>query len=92
MDITCLTNYLKPDTITKTELATLTLEANATEIKVIDKNNLAEYQQNYKVISGKLVSGKPLIHIFSIEDPGNGFVSAEENLEDVFFAKLGQLA
>lgn len=40
MDITCLTNYLKPDTITKTELATLTLEANATEIKVIDKNNL----------------------------------------------------
>lgn len=60
--------------------------------KVIDKNNLAEYQQNYKVISGKLVSGKPLIHIFSVEDPGNGFVSAEENLEDVFFAKLGQLA
>jgi hypothetical protein len=43
------------------------------------------------VISTKLVGGKPLVHVFSNENPGNGFKSAEENLEDVFFAKLNEL-
>lgn len=58
----------------------------------IAKSELAGFQQNYKVISNKLVGGKPLIHIFSQTPPGNGFISAEENLEDVFFAKIGELA
>lgn len=58
----------------------------------IPKHELAEYQKNYNVISNKLVGGKPLIHIFSNEMPGDSFVSAEENLEDVFFAKISQLA
>ena len=44
-----------------------------------------------KVISTKLVGGKPLVHVFSEENPGSGFISAEENLEDVFFAKLNEL-
>ena len=57
----------------------------------VDKSELLKYQQDYKVISSKLVGGKPLIHAFSDEDPNNGFSKAEENLEDVFFAKLNQL-
>jgi len=57
----------------------------------VTKPELADYQENYKVISNKLVGGNPLIHIFSETEPGNGFVKAEENLEDVFFAKLNEL-
>ncbi|MEO8472408.1 MAG: ABC transporter ATP-binding protein [Chryseolinea sp.] len=57
----------------------------------VDKAELSKYQEDYKIISSKLVGGKPLIHAFSETDPDNGFAKAEENLEDVFFAKLNQL-
>jgi ABC-type multidrug transport system ATPase subunit len=59
--------------------------------KRIEKTDLEDLQKNLKVISTKLVGGKPLVHVFSNENPGNGFKSAEENLEDVFFAKLNEL-
>jgi len=58
--------------------------------KKIYKQELAKYQQDFKVISNKLVGGNPLIHVFS-EKPIDGFSKAEENLEDVFFIKLNQL-
>jgi len=58
--------------------------------KKIPKQELDHYQKEHKVISNKLVGGQPLIHIFS-EKPVDGFVKAEENLEDVFFAKLNEL-
>ncbi|MEO8759940.1 MAG: ABC transporter ATP-binding protein [Bacteroidia bacterium] len=57
----------------------------------VDKAELTKYQSEYKIISSKLVGGKPLIHAFSDADLGNGFTKAEENLEDVFFAKLNEL-
>lgn len=59
--------------------------------KKIDKHALAQYQTDYKVISNKLVGGNPLIHVFSDNEPSNGFTKAEENLEDVFFAKIHEL-
>lgn len=57
----------------------------------VEKNELAKFQSDYKIISNKLVGGKPLIHAFSENELGNGFSKAEENLEDVFFAKLNEL-
>ncbi len=57
----------------------------------VEKTELADFQNRYKIISSKLVSGKPLIHAFAEEELGDGFQKAEENLEDVFFAKLNQL-
>lgn len=59
--------------------------------KKVSKAELPEYQKDYKIISNKLVGGQPLIHIFSETKPENGFSKAEENLEDVFFAKLNEL-
>jgi ABC-2 type transport system ATP-binding protein len=59
--------------------------------KKIDKHDLPALQSEMKVISNKLVGGKPLVHVFSQQNPGNGFTAAEENLEDVFFAKLNEL-
>jgi ABC-type multidrug transport system ATPase subunit len=59
--------------------------------KSIEKGALQQYRENYAVISDKLVGGKPLIHVFAEEHPSNDFVSAQSNLEDVFFAKINQL-
>ena len=58
----------------------------------VDKSELLQFQSEYKIISSKLVGGKPLIHAFSDTDLNNGFTKAEENLEDVFFVKLNELA
>jgi ABC-type multidrug transport system ATPase subunit len=57
----------------------------------VPKTELSGYQERYKLISSKLVGGQPLIHVFSESDPQEGFTKAEENLEDVFFAKLHEL-
>lgn len=59
--------------------------------KSVEKSKLADYRDQYAVISDKLVGGKPLIHVFAEEDPANEFIPAEANLEDVFFAKIHQL-
>ena len=59
--------------------------------KKVTKLELPKYQEKYKVISEKLVGGQPLIHVFSDTNPENGFSKAEENLEDVFFAKINEL-
>ena len=56
--------------------------------KKVDNTDLQTYKAEYQIISNKLVGGKPLIHVFSEETPGNGFMAVEENLEDVFFAKI----
>lgn len=57
----------------------------------VDKTELPVYQNDYKIISNKLVGGKPLIHVFSETALSAGFNPAEETLEDVFFAKLNEL-
>ena len=57
----------------------------------VTKEELQGYHDRYKILSSKLVGGQPLIHIFSDTYPNEGFNKAEENLEDVFFAKLNEL-
>jgi len=59
--------------------------------KRVEKSELAGYQAQYKVVSNKLVGGKPLIHVFSEKSINHGFEQTEETLEDVFFAKLNEL-
>ncbi|PIQ48624.1 MAG: multidrug ABC transporter ATP-binding protein [Cytophagales bacterium CG12_big_fil_rev_8_21_14_0_65_40_12] len=55
----------------------------------IEKGELQEYEANFRVISNKMVAGKPQIHVLSESNPGEGFVGVQPNLEDVFFAKIG---
>jgi ABC-2 type transport system ATP-binding protein len=57
--------------------------------KSISKEEIEKHQNGFQMISSKLVSGKPLIHIFSETDPGDGFKQAEADLEDVFFKTIG---
>jgi ABC-type multidrug transport system ATPase subunit len=56
--------------------------------KAIDKSEVATYEATYTVISSRLVSGRPVIHIVSDTDPGHGFKNVEADLEDVFFSQL----
>ncbi|WP_271784230.1 ABC transporter ATP-binding protein [Aquimarina algiphila] len=55
--------------------------------KLIERNELEIYTDMYKVISNKMVGGKPLIHVLSDQIPGEGFLQVSPTLEDVFFAK-----
>ena len=59
--------------------------------KRVDKAELPKYEEEFKIISNKLVGGKPQIHVFSESPLNSGFTKAEETLEDVFFAKLNEL-
>ena len=54
------------------------------------KSEMTDYQNNYKIISNKLIAGKPNIHVYS-ETALDGFAPTEANLEDVFFAKIFEL-
>ena len=56
--------------------------------KSIAKGEMEDYQSRFKVISNKLVAGKPIIHILSDEDPGEDFRRSEATLEDVFFERI----
>lgn len=56
--------------------------------KIVDREELQAYASDYKIISNKMVGGKPLIHVYSENSPGNGFEQVNPNLEDVFFSQI----
>ncbi len=56
--------------------------------KSVNKSQLAAHQKAYSVISSRLVAGKPIIHIYSEQDPGNGFETVTAGLQDVYFCKM----
>lgn len=53
----------------------------------IGKTELPAYEERYKVISNRLVGGRPLLHVLSQQSPEDGFTSTTPDLEDVFFTK-----
>jgi ABC-2 type transport system ATP-binding protein len=59
--------------------------------KSIQKPEVKEYEERYRVISSKLIAGRPLIHVYSAEPPGDGFQPVPADLEDVFFSRIGGL-
>lgn len=56
--------------------------------KLIEKNTLPQLAHKYQVISTKLLSGRTLVHIYSLEMPGEGFEPLEPHLEDVYFSTM----
>ncbi|MBZ5523199.1 MAG: ABC transporter ATP-binding protein [Acidobacteriia bacterium] len=54
----------------------------------IQKPELASYEERYKVVSSRLVGGRPFLHIYSEQPLDDGFVASTPDLEDVFFAKI----
>ncbi|HMQ75890.1 MAG TPA: ABC transporter ATP-binding protein [Flavobacteriales bacterium] len=55
--------------------------------KSIAKSELEAHQATHKVISNKLIAGRPIIHVYSELRP-EGFTPAEASLEDVFFSHI----
>lgn len=61
--------------------------------KVIEKEELPHYKQEYRVIAERLLQGKPIIHIYGDVAPGNGFEPIEADLSDVYFSNIfGELS
>lgn len=56
--------------------------------KRIEKAELEDYRNKYKVISEKMISGKPEIHVFDTGNLNSGFEPANVDLEDVYFTKI----
>lgn len=56
--------------------------------RIVEKSALPELEREHKIISTKLLSGRTVIHIYSKEDPGNGFELVDPDLEDVYFSTM----
>ncbi|MFN4765217.1 MAG: ABC transporter ATP-binding protein [Bacteroidota bacterium] len=54
----------------------------------VPKNRLQEVAHQWPVISTRMVAGQPVVHVYSDQHPGDGFKSAEADLEDVFFTYI----
>ncbi len=56
--------------------------------KSIDKSELNDHKEQYRVISERLIAGRPEIHVFSDTQPDPSFDSVEADLEDVYFSQI----
>ncbi|MEJ7559662.1 MAG: ABC transporter ATP-binding protein [Pedobacter sp.] len=59
--------------------------------KRVEKGEADSYASTLNVISNKLVSGKPTLHVLSDTDPGSGFEGVEPDLEDVYFSFISKI-
>ena len=55
--------------------------------KQVSVEELKEIEQQYSLISSRLIAGKHVVHIMADEAP-EGFIAAPANLEDVYFSTL----
>ncbi|MGD9403145.1 MAG: ABC transporter ATP-binding protein, partial [bacterium] len=56
--------------------------------KSIEKDRVEAYEASMKVISKRLLAGRPSIHILSDTPPGDGFEAVAPDLEDVYLAAI----
>lgn len=56
--------------------------------KTIEKTELESYRGQFNVITERMIAGKPLIHVFSDQQPDSSFQSVEADLEDVYFSYI----
>jgi ABC-type multidrug transport system ATPase subunit len=56
--------------------------------RMIEKSALPGIEQQYAVISTKLLAGRRVVHVYSQQDPGDGFEHVEADLEDVYFCTM----
>ena len=54
----------------------------------IAKADLPGFEQSCRVISNRLVGGRPFLHVLSDQPPDDGFARAAPDLEDVFFTRI----
>jgi hypothetical protein len=57
---------------------------------IVDRDQLADYQSRYEVISTRLFAGRSVIHVLADQQP-EGFEPVQGGLEDVYFSTLSTL-
>ena len=60
--------------------------------KRVDKAALPEVIREHTVLSSRLVSGQPVVHVLADAAPDEGFEAVPASLEDVYFGELRQVA
>ncbi len=60
--------------------------------RFIERGELAACQQQYTVISSRLLAGRTRLHVLADTCPGRGFEAVTPDLEDVYFAALRRAA
>ncbi len=56
--------------------------------RTVPRNQADDYRARYQVISARLSAGASVLHVFSEQDPGDGFEQVAPDLEDVYFHRL----
>jgi ABC-2 type transport system ATP-binding protein len=56
--------------------------------KTVSRAELGDVSAKYELLSSRLAAGRTQVHILADTDPGQGFVAATAELEDVYFATL----
>ncbi len=56
--------------------------------RAIQKSEIDNYRKEFNLISSKLNGGRLTIHVYSVDSPGEGFIQASPELEDVYFSTL----
>ncbi len=56
--------------------------------RFVEKHELPMFQKRHAVISTRLLTGRTLIHVYSEQDPGDGFEPTQASLDDVYFATI----
>lgn len=56
--------------------------------KEIEKSQLKEYKDNFKIISKRLFAGNIIIHVLNDKAPDSSFKQVEPDLEDVYFSTI----
>ena len=58
--------------------------------KVVERDELDDYNRDHHVISSRLFAGRMLIHVFADDRPDASFDAVEPDLEDVYFTTLAR--
>jgi ABC-2 type transport system ATP-binding protein len=56
--------------------------------KTVDKAQVDGIRASHELISVRLVAGRPVVHVYSEQAPGDGFTPVDAGLEDVYFHTL----
>ncbi len=56
--------------------------------RVVARSELAPVEDEFPVISTKLLAGRSVVHVYGEVQPGPGFDAVEPNLEDVYFSTM----
>jgi ABC-type multidrug transport system ATPase subunit len=60
--------------------------------RTIPRQQIDDYKSRHNVISSRMAAGNTVINVYSVGDPGDGFLQVEPDLEDVYFHRLASVS